>query len=110
MTYEPPEYETQDFPEVADALFIVRTQYERGDALTWRGIDHLHCSISAVSPPPSWYFSPEGLEYMADRGHDFWDVYAQVAFQIGYHNGVMRSVKENNELRRLLSKFVGDDD
>lgn len=84
------EYEQYNADDVLDALQVVRKQYLAGEPLTWTGPDRLHFSVSAVSPEPSWHFSPEGLEYHAEQDRDFWDVWAIVAFQIGFHNGAVR--------------------
>lgn len=103
------DYETQDFPENAAALAAIREQHKRGEPLVWTGIDHLHHSISATSPEPSWYFSAEGLEYMAERDHTFEDVMTMVTFQLGYHHGVMSAEKEIAQLQRLLRGFLDED-
>lgn len=88
---ETPEFEVFDFSEVADALKAVREQHltDPDAEIVWAGPQRLHYKIGATSGHPGWHFSPEGLEHHADQGHDFWDVYTMVAFQIGVHNGIM---------------------
>jgi len=89
------EYTEFNFEDVAKALKKVRKQYLKGKPLVWTGPDVLHFTIAATSMPPSWYFSEEGMEYAKENGRDFWDVYTQVAFQIGYHNGVVYQSKDS---------------
>jgi hypothetical protein len=85
------DYETQSFPEVAEALKDIREQYFAGaDELVWHGMDRLHHSISATAMPPSWHFSKQGLADHLAEGRGFWDVYGMVAFQLGYHNCIVR--------------------
>lgn len=83
-------YQTFPFTTAADALAEVREQFLAGKRLKWTGPDRLHHSISATTPPPSWNFSREGMEHHEDQGRTFWDVYTMVAFQLGFHNGVLR--------------------
>ena len=84
-----PEYESFDFSEVAAALREIRVQYWAGVPLIWSGPENLHYRIGATNSTPEWHFSEEGLAHHADQGRDFWDVYTQVTFQIGAHNGIM---------------------
>lgn len=87
---EIPEYEAFDYTEVEAALKEVRRQYEAGEPTAWKGPDRLHFRVLATNPPPSWHFSAEGLSSHWEQGRDFWDVYTLVAFQLGFHNGVVR--------------------
>ena len=94
--YVPPTYETFDLDVATAALDEVRRQFLAGEPMVWTGPDRLHSSISATSHSPSWNFSAEGMEAHADQNRDFWDVYNMVAFQLGYHNGVVRE-EENTK-------------
>lgn len=98
-------YEATDYDTVADALKKIREQYLAGGGLTWTGPDSLHFSISTGSSGPSWHFSPEGLEYHEERGRDFWDVYSMVAFQMGFHNGVVREGAKLEERHRMDERY-----
>lgn len=99
---EIPEYKIFNFGEVAAALKKVRDQYLAGEPLVWTGPERLHYKIGATDSPPEWHFSPEGLEHHDDQGRDFWDVYTQVTFQIGAHNGIMMMEPEIASMRRLM--------
>lgn len=99
-----PEYESHSFEDVAEALKKVREQHKNGEPLVWTGPDRLHHSIAATSPEPSWFFSDDGMEYMRERGHDFWDVYTQVAFQLGFHNGTVREEKNTEFWKSSLER------
>lgn len=115
-----PEYESHSFDDVAKALKKIRKQHKKGKPLVWTGPDRLHHAIAATSPEPSWYFSDEGMEYMRDQGHGFWDVYTMVAFQVGFHNGTVReeehsrswreSTEREAEIMRLLAKKEENDE
>lgn len=75
------------------------------EPLVWTGPDRLHFHVAAGSPPPSWHFSEEGMAHHADQGRHFWDVYALVAFQIGFHNGVVRMEPEVEEAREQSRRW-----
>lgn len=99
------EYKSFDFEKVADALKAVREQYVAGadpfnNELVWTGPDRLHFHIAAITPEPAWHFSAEGMADHAENGRDFWDVYTMVAFQIGFHNGVVRMEPDVEMARR----------
>ena len=104
---EVPEYEMHSFEEVAEALAEIRRQHEAGEPLVWTGPDRLHYSVAATCPEPSWHFSEEGMAYHADQDRDFWDVYTMIAFQIGFHNGYLRSDKANEVYRRDSGRRFG---
>lgn len=89
------DYKSFNFAEVADALKAVREQYVAGadpfnNELVWTGPERLHFHVATTDAPPAWHFSADGMAHHADQGRDFWDVYTMVAFQIGFHNGVVR--------------------
>lgn len=99
-------YKLYDFEAIADALTDIRRQFEKQGAkdLVWRGPDRLHHCISAASPPPSSAFSNDGLAYSAERGRGFWDVYSEVAIQLGIHQGaVMRDQHHNEHARNIAA-------
>jgi hypothetical protein len=94
------------YEQVGDALKKIRKQFLKGTkVLKWTGPDKLDSSVSATMSPPSWHFSPEGLEYHKERGRDFWDVYANVAFVLGYHSGVLIQRAEHEPQKELLEMF-----
>lgn len=95
------EYESFTFSTAADALAEIRRQHLAGEPLVWTGPDRLHHSVSATSPEPSWLFSDEGMTYMAERDHDFWDVYTMVAFHLGFHSGTLKEEEHTNQWKRL---------
>jgi len=97
------DYESFDFTTAADALKEIRRQYKAHEVLVWNGPDHLHHVVSATNPPPSWYFSDEGLAAMAEQGYGFWDVYTMIAFQLGYHAGTLRE-EENSKFWQKSSE------
>lgn len=101
-----PEYETYSCEDVGSAWQALRKQVERGEPLTWTGPDRLHHSIAAGSPPPSEYLTDEGLEYDAERGRDIWDTLFLIAFQIGFHNGVMRESEFSAHYERLTDMLT----
>jgi hypothetical protein len=103
-----PEYETYSCEEVGNAWQALRKQIERGEEpLVWTGPDRLHFHIAAGSPPPSHYLTPEGREHDGDQGRDIWDTLFLIAFQIGFHNGVMREGEHTAHYRRLLDIDMG---
>jgi hypothetical protein len=93
------EYKSFPFMTAADALAEIRRQHLAGEPLVWKGPDRLHYSIAATCPEPSHMFSPEGLAGSEEQGQDFWDVYTMIAFQLGYHNGVLSRDKDVERLR-----------
>lgn len=95
---DPPTYPYED---IAKALAKIRKQHRKGKPLKWTGPDVLHHSIAASTPAPSWYFSEEGLEYEAERGRGFWDVYTQVGHLLGMHNGTVAESKHTKSWKRL---------
>jgi hypothetical protein len=58
----------------------------------------------ATNFPPSWNFSEEGMEYHAEQGRGFWDVYTLVTFQIGYSNGAVREEKNTKFWQRMAER------
>lgn len=98
------EYEAFDFTTAADALREIRRQYKNHEPLVWNGPDRLHCVVSATNPPPSWYFSDEGMAHLAEEGFGFWDVYTMIAFQLGYHAGNLKE-EENTKFWQKDAAF-----
>lgn len=90
LPIEVPEYESFSYEDVDAALKKIRVQWIEGQPLVWTGPDALHSSVLATNGPPSWHFSEEGMQYHAEQGRSFWDVYTLVAFQIGFSNGAVR--------------------
>ena len=99
-------YQPNDYEEVAKALKKIRKQRRKGKSLKWTGPNELHHSISATCPEPSWYFSPEGMEWLKEHGHGFWDVYTQVAFHLGFHNGYLRCEESTSYLHKWYEEWT----
>ena len=96
-------YPLHNYSDLADALKLIRKQYLAGEPLVWTGPTDLHHSVSATSPGPDWQFSPEGLAYHAERDRDFWDVYTQVSFHLGFHQGAVNESERTAFYKKLHS-------
>lgn len=90
------------FEDAAKALRDVLNQWLNdpdAHSYDWAGPNDLHSVIVASDFSPGWHFSEDGLAYHRREGRDFLDIYTQVAFQLGFHDGYLRA--ENDVYKRL---------
>jgi hypothetical protein len=96
-----PEYEMYSAEEVGKAWQKLRKQVQKGKPLTWTGPDRLHHRIAAGSPPPSHYLKRKWRKADKEQGRNIWDTLFIIAFQIGFHNGVLSESKDTEFYKRM---------
>ncbi len=101
-----PEYETYSCEEVGKAWQKLRKRIQNGRKLKWTGPDRLHYRIAAGSPPPSHYLTKKNREHDREQGRDIWDMLFLIAFQIGFHNGI---VTEENSGTNFYKRMYDSD-
>lgn len=100
------EYELLKMDEVLPKLRLAHLRLQAGDPVEWDGPNKLHNSISAVSPPPSWHLSKEGLEYHGEQGRDEIEALLLVAFQLGVHNGVIYQTEFTDFYKKAVEMYA----